>query len=440
MNGRPIKTKARIAKFLNLSFIYVAGLTPAGHEVEVEDDFFEELDYDEPVDLVGLTAMTSQAPRAYQIAEEYRKRGVKTVMGGFHASFCPEEASEKVDAVVIGEAEPVWGEVVKDASAGQLKKFYRAELLESLSGLPAPRYDLVKNKRQVYTYYPLWAGKGCPLNCKFCSVTAFYGNQYRSRPVKDIIRDASLIPTKLVFIIDDNLGAYGDALYQLLPELMRFKFRWIAQIDYRFALNEKLLDMAKEAGMELGYIGFETIFPDRLQNIGKGWAKRELYEKAIRNLHRWGIAVAASVMFGIGPENPDTVRETLDFFIDQKVDVLALYFYTPAPGTQLFKELTEQGINFSKDWVRYDGTFPVLFYEGSSWEEMEDLYWSFYQGFYRVGSIMKRFFRIPYGPKFWLIYLGKNLLIFRVDVNHRRSMFYNGVSYLDILSGFSPIS
>ena len=436
-NGRVIRTKSRLGKFLNLSFIYVAGLTPAGHELSGADDFFEDLDYDEPVDLVGITAMTSQAPRAYQLAAEYRKRGVKVVMGGFHASFCAEEAGAHVDAVVVGEAEQTWAQVIKDAEAGVLKKVYRAELLQSLEGLPSPRYDLVEGKRQRYLYYPLWLGRGCPRDCKFCSVTAFYGNRYRSRPVKDVLRDAELMPGKKVFIIDDNLGAYGDRLDELFPALAPFKFRILAQVDTRFARNEKLLDLAREAGLEGVYVGFESVFPDRLKDLGKEWMRLETVGQAIKNLQQRGIVIGASLIFGIGPESEDTVKRTLDFLTKWKIDTLALYFYSPLPGTALFKEMVEKGVEFSRDWNRYEGRFPTFSYEGVSGEEMEKLYWSLDHGFYRIDNILRRFARWPRKPVIFFTSLSRNLLTFRVDAKHNRSMFYNGANFLDLLPWYS---
>gem|GEM_PF-3609241 len=323
--------------------------------------------------------------------------------------------------------------MIRDAESAQLKKFYHAELISSLEGLPSPRYDLVNGKRQSYQYYPLWLGKGCYQDCKFCSVSAFYHHTYRARPIKDILKDASRIPTKRVFIIDDSLSAYGDCLNQLLPELSQFKFRWFCQLDPKSALDEKLLDLAAKAGMESAYIGFESIFPDRLKNMGKTWTKLDHYARAVKNLQQRGIIVSASLIFGISPESQETVEQVLEFLVNCKIDTLSLYFYCPLPGTRLFEELTRSGINFSKDWSLYDGTHPIIIHEGMTKEQLEQLYWSLYQGFYNLPNTLRRFFRFPHNPKFWASSMARNLLIFRVDVNSRRSILYNGVSFLDLL-------
>jgi len=275
------------------------------------------------------------------------------------------------------------------------------------------------------------------MNCPFCSVAAFYGKRYRSRPVQEVLRDAEYLRGKRVFIVDDNLEAYGDRLYELLPALAPFKFRLYAQVDSRFALNEKLLDLAQAAGMETVFIGLESVVPARLHELGKGWINLEEFKKAARNLHARGILFAASLIFGVGPENEDTVKQTLDFLLEIQADYLALYFYTPLPGTRLFQELSEKKIPFSRDWSRYHGNLPLINYEGSSAEKMEELYWSLYQDFYKVGAILKRHWHIPQRPLFWATSLGWNLLMFRMDVRRHRSMFYNGASYLDLLPWYS---
>jgi len=437
--GRPLKTKARLGKIATLATWYLAGLTPSHHEVDIIDDLFEDIDFDEKVDLAAITAMTMQAPRAYQIAAQYRKRGVKTVMGGLHCSFLPEEAAQFADAVVIGEAEPVWPQVLADAEKGALKKFYRAELLESLTGLPSPRYDLIKSKSYDYVIYPLWVGRGCPHNCNFCSVSNFYGRRVRARPVQDIVRDAGLIPAKYVFIVDDNLFVYGKMLYELFPELARFKFKFTAQIDTNLADNDSLLDLAKQAGMDTAYLGFETIFPETLNKMGKGWAKIEKYKEVVKKIHRRGISIHASLIFGLNQETPETVKEILQRLEEWQVDVLSLYFYSPLPGSDLHKELVKNGKQFSRNWSYYDGNHPTLIPEGTTDQALVDLYWKLNQGFYRPFSIARRFLRIPYGPKSYGMQLFRNLFIFNTDVSRRSSIMENFFSFKELFPGYSSL-
>jgi len=167
--------------------------------------------------------------------------------------------------------------------------------------------------------------------------------------------------------------------------------------------------------------------------MGKTWTKLDHYARAVKNLQQRGIIVSASLIFGISPESQETVEQVLEFLVNYKIDTLSLYFYCPLPGTRLFEELTRSGINFSKDWSLYDGTHPIIIHEGMTKEQLEQLYWSLYQGFYNLQNTLRRFFRFPHNPKFWASSMARNLLIFRVDVNSRRSMLYNGVSFLDLL-------
>jgi len=437
--GKPVKTKARHGRAVNLSMIYLAGITPKEHEVEVIDDLFEDPDYDEPVDLVGLSAMTMQAPRAYQIAKEYRKRGVKVVMGGFHASFMPNEAGENVDAVVIGEAELSWPQLLRDAEKGQLKRIYQSPRLENLQGLPPPRYDLIAQKPYKYSFYPLWVGRGCPHHCKFCSVTNLYGRQLRTRPLQDVEHDASLVANQRIFIVDDNLFAYGKFLYELFPILARYKLKWTAQADPRFADDDFLLDLARETGMEAAYIGFENFYPDRLQSMDKEWARIENYGRLIEKIHRRGIAVQASMIFGITRESKQSIRETLKCLEDWQVDGLALYIFTPVPGCELYDEFLKNGTNLPKDWSAYDGNHAVYVPEGMTREELEELYWELYSSFFSYPSIIKRFARVPYGPKMWARYLAGSVLVNHVDMRLRRSVFDNYVSFRELIPGYSAL-
>ena len=436
--GRPIRTRAGEGKILNLTFIYLAALTPAGHEVQVVDELFEGIDFDAPVDLVALTAMTSQAPRAYQIAREYRKRGVAVVMGGFHATFFPDEAGRHVDAVVSGEADGLWEQLLEDAGRGNLKKRYRREAGASdLSGRPTPRYDLIDRKKQRYKYYPVWVGRGCPNNCSYCTVSRFYGRQVRTRPVADVIRDIRAVSARRIMFVDDNLFAYKQILPQLFAALSSMQVNWLAQMDPAAGRDMKLLDMARDAGMETAYIGLESFSVRGLQNVRKGWADIDQYAALIENLHKRGIVVFASMILGLTKEDEKTVRETLRRLEAMKIDELALYILTPIPGSRLWDEIEALRGDLPRDWTLYDGTHAVTAPEGMAPRELETLYWTLYRRFYGLPSIVRRFARPPYRKENYLLSLLRNLLVFRTDVMSFRSVHSNDFSLLNILPGYS---
>ncbi len=435
----PVKTRAKTGKLSVLTTSYLAGLTPPEHDIDIIDDLFEDIDYDDPVDLVALTAMTAQAPRAYQIAREYHKRGVLVVMGGFHASFLPDEAAKEVDAVAIGEAEPIWPEILRDAEKKNLKKFYKSFPLQSLAGLPPPRLDLLENKYYKYYQHPVWIGRGCPNNCDYCTVNKFYGPVPKIRPIPDILRDLSLLPGKRAVFIDDNLMAYKKFLFEFLPQLENLKLRWNAVVDSRLSDDDGLLDLSQAAGLERVYIGLENLDQRALNKLNRGWAKPAEYKMLIEKLHRRGISVYASMIFGLGKESFDTVRGTLEKLVEWEIDDLALYFLIPIPGSKLRARLMEEGVKFSNDWSLYDGNNAIIVPDGMTKEEYENLYWSLYQGFYSPGSIFKRLLRLPQKPGNLVMNLCINLLVSRVNVNARRPVLNNFVSYLELIPGWTSI-
>lgn len=436
-HGLPVRTRAREGKILNLSFIYLAALTPPEHDVQVIDELFEEIRFDDPTDLVAITAMTSQAPRAYQIAGEYRKRGGRVVMGGFHATFFPDEAGGHVDAVVVGEAEGIWQQLLADAQRGALKKRYQREApTVSLEGLPVPRYDLIDKKSYRYKYYPVWVGRGCPHDCSYCTVNRFYGRHVRTRPVADVIRDALAVSAKRIMFIDDNLFSY-KILKELLSAMTSHRFHWLAQMDPGTGRDPELLDLAQKAGMETAYIGLESFSSSGLEQLKKGWADIDHYSALIDNLHRRGIVVFASMILGITREDAGTIQATLERLEKLKIDELALYILTPAPGSRMWEELEAAKTGLPRNWSLYDGTHAITAPEGMTIRELETLYWSLYQRFYSLGSIARRFTRPPHGLQTFLLSMLRNLLVFRTDVQSFRSVHSNDFSLMNILPGYS---
>ena len=374
--NRPVHTRAREGKILNLSFIYLAGLTPLEHEVDVVDELFEPIDFDAPVDLVAITAMTSQAERAYQIAHQYQKRKIPVVMGGFHATFLPEEPAAHVDAVVIGEAEGGWEKVLADAAREELETVYEnSRPLDTLAGLPSPRYDLIARKPYRYKDYPVWVGRGCPHDYSYCTVKRFYGPRLRSRPVADVLKDIEQLPTRRVMFVDDNLFACRSVMTQLLPALSSFQLQWLAQVDPGTADDDHLLDLARAAGMETAYIGFENFSQEGLQKINKNWARAEAYHRLIGKLHQRGIIVFASMILGISGEDAHTIRATLRQIEALQIDELALYILTPCPGSRMWEELAARQLDLPRNWSLCDGSRAVCPPPGMETQQMEALYW-----------------------------------------------------------------
>jgi radical SAM superfamily enzyme YgiQ (UPF0313 family) len=360
----------RIWKPLGLAVL--AALTPPEWEITIFDENVGVPDYGAlpRPDLVGVTAFTSQANRAYEVAAEFRRRGVPIVMGGIHATMRPEEALACVDAVVMGEAEPVWGQVLADVRQGALQPRY-AGGPANMAEIPPARDDLLTG---AYAFGAIQTTRGCPLNCSFCSVTAFNGFRYRQRPIADVVREFGAIREKHVLIVDDNLiGTRADHIARakdLFRAMIRANLRkpWIAQATINLADDEELLTLAAQAGCAGVFIGFESLTPEGLRALG---GKRHIldgrdFAASVRRIQRHKILVAASFIMGLDADEPGIGRRIAEAAIRYGVDVLNTLFLTPLPGTRLWDQMESQGCitanRFPEDWKYYTLTFPVARY------------------------------------------------------------------------------
>jgi radical SAM superfamily enzyme YgiQ (UPF0313 family) len=355
-------TVNRSSRFPPIGLGIVAALTPERWDVELVDENWESFAYRE-ADLVGITAFTASARRAYEIAAAYRERGVPVVMGGIHASMCTQEALHFVDAVVVGEAEMVWPQVVADVEAGQLKRVYRGEWTD-LVGLPHPRRDLF---HPGYIFASVQTSRGCPMDCDFCSVTAFNGRRYRRRPPEEVLDELATIPQKMLFFVDDNIIGYGGksreqtlAIFKGMVERKLDK-RWFCQASLNFADDENVLQWASRAGCKMVFLGLEADEVDALVEVNKRLNLQrgvQSYDEAFRRIHRAGIAVLGAFIFGMDGDTPEKLRHRTDYMIHSGIDVMQTTYLTPLPGTRLFDRLQREGrllyTDFPRDWDRYD--------------------------------------------------------------------------------------
>jgi radical SAM superfamily enzyme YgiQ (UPF0313 family) len=355
------------SRFPPLGLGIVAALTPKDWSVKIIDENFEKFNYEE-VDLVGLTAFTASAPRAYEIAGIYRERSIKTVLGGIHASMLPEEAINYVDAVVVGEAEAVWPKVIDDFMNGRLQRVYRAEFPE-LVHMPQPRHDLF---HPGYLFGSVQTARGCPMDCEFCSVTAFNGHRYRQRPVGDVLDELEAMPKKMVFFADDNIIGYGktaaDRALSLFKGMVNRGINkdWFCQASMNFADNEEVLTYAARSGCRMVFIGVEAESAEALGEANKKLNLRigvDHYEEVFRRINRHGIAVLGAFIYGMDSDTPSSLRRRTDYILRSGIDVIQTTYLTPLPGTRLFDMLRDQGrllhTDFPDDWVHYDMTEVV---------------------------------------------------------------------------------
>ncbi|MFH1747296.1 MAG: radical SAM protein [Planctomycetota bacterium] len=355
-----------------LGLLTLAALTPPEWKITIFDENVHAPDYENlpRPDLVGVTAFTSQANRAYEVAAQFRGRGVPVVMGGIHATMCTEEAAARVNSVVTGEAESVWAQVLADARQGALRPLYKGAYAE-MDGVPPARHDLLTGD---YAFGSIQTTRGCPLNCSFCSVTAFNGFRYRQRPVADVVREFGTIREKIVLVVDDNLIGTSRNHLTRTKDLFRamiqakLRKRWIAQVTINMADDEELLALAAQAGCVGVFIGFESSTVAGLKEVGKKFnlASDRDFAASVRRIQRHKILVAGSFIMGLDSDEPGIGQQIVAAARHYGVDVLNTLYLTPLPGTRLWDELAAQGRiaadRFPEDWRHYTLTFPVARY------------------------------------------------------------------------------
>jgi len=331
----------------------IAGLTPADIEVRFYDDRLEQIPFDETTDAVVMSIETYTAKRAYQIASEYRKRRIPVIFGGFHATLVPEEVEKYAEAIVIGEAEHTWPEVIDDLRHGTLKKRYQSETRPDLSAIKVDR-SIFTGKR----YLPIGlveTGRGCRFPCDFCAIQTFFDRSHRQRPIEDIVAEIQALKSrnKLFFFVDDNFAGNIKAAKPLLKELARLNVRWITQMSMNAAHDEEFLALLNRSGCKGVLIGFESLNPENLRSMKKNFnMMKGGYEQAMRNLRKHDIRVYATFVFGYEHDTPQSFSDSVEFAIEQRFYIAAFNHLTPFPGTPLYKRLQEQGrLRYEAWWL-----------------------------------------------------------------------------------------
>jgi len=445
--------KYRIWKPLGL--LILARVTPPEWDITVIDENLSDWDYKSMPhpDLVGLTAFTSQAGRAYELAAEFRRRDVPVVMGGIHATMCLDEALQYVDTVVTGEAEEVWVQVLEDARNGGLKRVYHGGVVD-MAKVPPARHDLLPNG---YAFGSIQTTRGCPLNCSFCSVSAFNGRRFRRRPIEQIIEEFKLIKEKLVLVVDDNLIGTSKAHTEDTKDLFRamiaarIRKKWIGQVTVNMGEDEELVRLAGLSGCFGVLIGFESPTEAGLIEINKKFNLREgvVLRESVRRLQRHGIAVIGSFIFGLDVDRRGIGRQIAEAAAAYGVDMLELMFVTPLPGTQLWAAMETQGRivanSFPEDWKYYTLNIPVANYMHLSWTDMIDEFMACFRHFYSYPRILARslggFLRTGRCLSTLASLVGN--INFKVNVKHDLEVFRTlqtdrGRPYAELISSASP--
>ncbi len=371
----------------------VAALTPPDVEKRFFDDRLEPIAYDAPTDLVAISVETYTARRAYQIASEYRRRGVPVVMGGFHATLCPEEVSRYCESIVIGEAERTFPELIDDYRHGRPRKVYRAEGRPALS--VTPDRSIFAGKRYLGIRLVEFA-RGCRFKCDFCAITAFFGASQSHRPIERVLEELAQVRRRgqMVFFIDDNLVSNLRAAKALMRALIPLKLRWVSQASINVAFDEEALDLLRRSGCQGVLVGFESLDPEGLAEMNKRFnLMHGGPHQALANFRRHGIRIYGTFIFGYDADSAETIDATVRFAQEEGLYIAAFNHITPFPGTPLETRLREAGrLRFERWWLdeAYRYNMVPFHPKGMSAEELEHHCVQARRRFYGWRSILAR--------------------------------------------------
>jgi radical SAM superfamily enzyme YgiQ (UPF0313 family) len=360
------------------------------YEVILTDENIEPIDFDLKADLVGISAMTAYVNRGYEIADEYRRRGIPVIMGGVHPSFMAKEALMHCDAVCIGEAELVLPKILDDLEQGNLGGTYRSDKLHPMVGIPMPRYDLIKRNRYVNKTF-VQTSRGCHQGCTFCAEPLMNGLKFRYRPVDEVMYEIDHCGSRLISINDADFFGTPERPKEVMRALKNRKVRWQAGVTSKLAQDDAMLELAAASGCTMLSIGFESISRDTLKSVHKHVNRPEQFAALVEKLHSYGIAVFGLFMFGFDGDNPSTFQHTARFNIDANYDAVAYSVLTPYPGTLTWYEMKKANRIVSFDWEKYDQGNVVYKPKNMTGEELRLGHREAYEAFYSVSSIARRF-------------------------------------------------
>jgi radical SAM superfamily enzyme YgiQ (UPF0313 family) len=403
-------SKSGKASLARVTLTTIAALTPPQHEVVIHDARLGDPNFDGNWDLVGFTGMTCEIPHVYQMADEFRKRGKTVVIGGYHATALPEEVKKHADIVVVGEAEGLWQRILFELANGRAQQsIYQNDTLIEMRDMAIPRRELL-NRDMYSVFNTIQATRGCPFNCDYCSVTRFFGRDYRCRPVEEVVAEIKSQSGKRWMFLDDNLVANAKYAKELFRALIPLGINWGAQASFALTKNAELMDLYAQAGGQFIFIGFESLSAKGLQSVRKGSNRPEEYAAGIRHLQRRGITIMGSFIFGLDGDDLGVFKRTVDFVNDNKIDLVLYHILTPFPGTRLYEDMILQGRIHDHDWSHYDTGHSVIHPRGMTSEELQNgWYWAVRET-YKLSNILRRIVRLDPG---WKVRLAANYSQFR---------------------------
>jgi radical SAM superfamily enzyme YgiQ (UPF0313 family) len=391
------KPGARVFLLAPLTFPVLAALTPEDIEIEVIEERLRPIPFDEHFDLVGLTFVTSFAPHAYSVADTFREKGVTVVLGGPHVTVRPDEALKHADAVVVGEAEKIWGQLISDFRRGKLNRLYKAPDLIDMKDFPRPRLDVLPKEFKVRNV--TLSSKGCPNRCRFCFVNKMNDYHQRFRPVADVVADIERMETHsgvageyLVFW-DDNISGDLRFLKELCRAIAPFGKKWLAAAATNVADDEEALKLMERSGCAGLFIGLESINSASLHNMRKYHNQVGKYREMMAKLHDYGIGVTGAFVFGFDQDDRTVFDRTLEFVLGIDLDCMTPGIFTPLPGTPVHEDMEREGRIVDRDWAHYDYHHVVFKPRLMGREELQEGFIKLMTEFFSFRSIFKRLSR-----------------------------------------------
>ncbi len=388
--------KSRVIGFQQVTMPYLAAMVPHHWSIEHIDEDVNRVDINTDADLVAITFHTPSTNHVYELAAQFRQNGVPVVLGGPHVSLVPEEAARHADVIFVGEAEQLWPEFLNDFERGRSKKIYKQDVVPSLEGIPMSRKDLLY--RKDLSGGIIFASRGCPNKCEFCTISVMYQNSFRKRPVEEVAREYGSFKGKVIIFWDDNIA--GDIYFAkcLFKAITPYKKWWSSQASIHAGQDDEFLELAAKSGCKQLFIGLESVSQKSLNNASKTFNRVDEYYKIIEKIHYYGIAVQAGVVFGFDDDDKTIFRQTINFLETAGVQNATFNILTPYPGTPLFKRLQDEGRILTFDWSKYNArTYVVYRPKNMTPEELLEGFNWVNQRFYSIRSIIKRIGNSPTG-------------------------------------------
>jgi len=389
MKPRPMDTEIKLHMAPPLGLLTIASLLKKEHRVEIENENIEKIRFDDQPDLVGISVTVDVYNRACEIASAFMEKGVCVVAGGIHITTAWESIPEnRFSALSIGCAEGTWPTILKDFSEGRLKKRYFCA--EDFRGeeIVSPDYERIPKRKYLYNNV-VHTSRGCPYRCDFCYNSA-KRRMYLNRPIEDVVSDIRKIGLKHIMFIDDNFAGNRAWTEAFLKRITPMKIKWNAAVSLDAAKDMHLLDLMKESGCRSLFIGFESINEDSVSAVHKHQNRREDYENAVREIHKRGIMINASFVFGLDADTKETFSRTVDWIVKNKIETVTSHILTPYPGTALYNRMRAEGRILTEDLSLYNTALGVFRPRGMSEKELYDGYLKVYKSVYSLKNIIKR--------------------------------------------------